>query len=211
MAKKKYLKLEYMITLLIIIAVVLIIVPFDFENNTQAEFISRWQDKYSRLEYMFNVISAHEKAEILKSFQRAKTPDERELIMINVIKPYFRIKKENLPKHYTAKFMNKIKVPSTNKYYFDDIYTSENGMIVGIKDLECEKPDEPMFLMMFDINGVLPPNTWGKDIYGVNIYETGIEPFGKRLAKKELEKDCSIFGTGLGCSYYYKIGGGFND
>ena len=211
MAKKKYLKLEYMITLLIIIAVVLIIVPFDFENNTQAEFISRWQDKYSRLEYMFNVISAHEKAEILKSFQRAKTPDEREQIMINVIKPYFRIKKENLPKHYIAKFMNKIKVPSTNKYYFDDIYTSENGMIVGIKDLECEKPDEPMFLMMFDINGVLPPNTWGKDVFGAKIYSNKVEPLGQDLSLQELKNDCSENGKGIGCSYYYQIGGNFSD
>ena len=68
-----------------------------------------------------------------------------------------------------------------------------------------------MLIMIFDINGILPPNTWGRDIYGVNIYEDKIEPFGAELPMAELKTDCSAFGTGVGCSYYYKIGGGFND
>lgn len=211
MAKKNYLKIEYTLTLLIIIAVVLIIMPIDFDSNAQAEFISRWQDKYSRLEYMFNVINAHEKDEIIKSFKRAKNPEEREKLIMSLIQPYFRIRKEQLPKRYVTKFMNKSKVPRTSRYYFEDTYTSENGMIVGIKDLDSNNPDDPIFIMMFDINGILQPNTWGKDIYGVNIYEHGIEPFGQDMSMKELEMDCSMFGTGLGCSYYYKIGGGFND
>ena len=211
MARKNYLKIEYTVTLLVIIAVVLMIIPFDFENEAQADFISRWQDKYSRLEYMFSVISTHEKDEILKSFQRAQNAEEREQLMINLIQPYFRIHQQELPKRYAPKFMNKIYVPTSSKYYFTDTYTSDNGMIVGIKDLDSDNREEPMFIMMFDINGILPPNTWGKDIYGVNIYESGLEPFGQRIPMNELEKDCSIFGTGLGCSYYYKIGGGFND
>ena len=66
--------------------------------------------------------------------------------------------------------------------------------------------------MMFDINGILPPNRWGKDIYGVNIYDVlKIEPFGFDKSMDELKKDCSEAGTGINCSYYYKIGGGFDD
>lgn len=107
--------------------------------------------------------------------------------------------------------MNNTKVPRSSRYYFDDTYFSENGMIVGIKDLKKTNAQEPMFIMMFDINGILPPNTWGRDIYGVNIYEDKIEPFGAELPMAELKTDCSAFGTGVGCSYYYKIGGGFND
>lgn len=83
-------------------------------------------------------------------------------------------------------------------------------MIVGIKDLSKKDPKEPMFMIMFDINGVLPPNTWGKDIYGVNIYQTSLSPFGENLNMDELRTDCSPTGTGVGCSYYYKIGGGFD-
>ena len=64
--------------------------------------------------------------------------------------------------------------------------------------------------MLFDINGILPPNRWGKDIYGVSIFDGGkIEPFGFELDMKELKKDC--LDTGISCSYYYKIGGGFEE
>lgn len=210
MAKRNYLKMEYTVTLFIIIAVVLLIVPIDIESTVQANFISRWKDKYARLEYMFNVINTHEKDEILKSFKRAKSSKERELIMINLIQPYFRIHKEKLPKRYSAKFMNNTKVPQSSRYYFSETYFSENGMIVGIKDLD-DNPLEPMFIMMFDINGILPPNTWGKDIFGVNIYESSLSPFGANLSDDALIEDCSARGSGVACSYYYKIGGGFND
>lgn len=211
MAKRRYLKLEYTITLFVIIAIVLIITPFNLENTVQANFISRWNDKYSRLEYMFSVISAHESEEILKSLNRAESSKEREQILMNIVQPYFRIHKEKLPKRYTTRFMNKTRVPTSSRYYFEDTYFSENGMIVGIKDLDKDKNTDPMFIMMFDINGILPPNTWGKDIFGVDIHEDKMQPFGADLPMDELKTDCSVYGTGIGCSYYYKIGGGFND
>lgn len=210
MAKKSFWKLEYTITLFVIFTVVLLLMPLSWESTVQANFISRWNDKYSRLEYMFKVISAHETDEILKSFKRADNPQEREQILISLVQPYFRIHKEKMPKHYKTKFMNKTKVSKKSRYYFEDIYFSDNGMIVGIKDLSREDPKEPMFMIMFDINGVLPPNTWGKDLYGVNIYQTSLSPFGENLNMDELRTDCSPTGTGVGCSYYYKIGGGFD-
>lgn len=211
MARRKLLKLEYMITIFVIIGVILIIMPIDIENTMQANFISRWNDKFARLEYMFSVISVHENDEILKSFKRASTAEEREKILIRIIEPYFRIHKTKLPKRYTVRFLNKTKVQRTDKYYFEDLYLSENGMIVGIKDIENPNSAETIFMMMFDINGILPPNTWGKDVYGVNIKKEKIEPFGAQLSMEELKKDCSETGTGLGCSYYYNIGGGFDE
>ena len=105
MAKRKLLKLEYMITIFVIIAVILIIIPIDIESTVQANFISRWNDKFARLEYMFDVISTHEKDEILKSFKRAQNSEERETILMNLIKPYFRLRKEKLPKRYTVRFI----------------------------------------------------------------------------------------------------------
>ena len=66
-------------------------------------------------------------------------------------------------------------------------------------------------MMMFDINGILPPNIWGKDIYGVDIKKDSIKPFGADLSMERLQQDCSATGSGVGCSYYYNIGGGFND
>ena len=169
MAGKKLLKLEYTVTIIIIAAIIILILPFDFSSNAQANFISRWCDKYSRLEYMFSVINAHESEEILKNLKNAPDAETREQILIRVIQPYFRIHKEKLPKRYGIKFMNKTRVTNKSRYYFEDLYFSDNGMIVGIKDLTGENPNDPGFMIMFDINGILPPNTWGKDIYGVNI------------------------------------------
>lgn len=211
MAKRSLLKLEYTVTLVIMFAIVILIIPFNLESTVQANFISSWLDKLSRLEYMFEVIDVHEHDEILMSFKRAQNATERERILINLIEPYFRLTKTKLSKRYQPRFMNNSKIPVTDRYYFDDWYVTENGMIVGIKDIESDNNKAPKFRIMMDINGKLPPNKWGKDIYGVNIFDSGVEPFGSNLSMEKLVADCSELGTGVGCSYYYRIGGNFDD
>ena len=57
MAKKRhYLKLEYSIVLFVILGLLLLVMPFSVENTRQAGFISKWNEKYNRVEYMFSVI-----------------------------------------------------------------------------------------------------------------------------------------------------------
>lgn len=208
MAKKHYLKLEYSIVLFVIFGILLLLTPFSIKNSRQAGFISKWNEKFNRVEYMFNVINAHISDDIIKSMNKAKTPEERENILLALVKPYLRINTETRPKHYRPKYKNGARIYKGQTYYFDDFYFAENNTIVGIKDIKNE--GGAFFIMMFDINGILPPNRWGKDIFGVNIYDGGkIEPFGQNLSMKELKKDC--IETGISCSYYYKIGGGFDD
>lgn len=210
MAKKRYLKLEYSIFLFVILGILLLVMPVSFENTRQAGFISKWNEKFNRVEYMFSVIKAHVTDDILKSMNKAKTHEEREAILLALVKPYLRINTDSRPKHYRPKYINGSRVYKGQTYFFDDFYFAENNSIVGIKDIKSEKADDALFIMMFDINGILPPNRWGKDIYGVSIYDGGkIEPFGFDLDMKELKKDC--FETGISCSYYYKIGGGFDE
>lgn len=210
MAKKRYLKLEYSIFLFVIFGILLLVMPVSFENTRQAGFISKWNEKFNRVEYMFSVINAHVTDDILKSMNKAKTHEEREAILLALVKPYLRINTDSRPKHYRPKYINGSRVYKGQTYFFDDFYFAENNSIVGIKDIKSEKADDALFIMMFDINGILPPNRWGKDIYGVSIYDGGkIEPFGFDLDMKELKKDC--FETGISCSYYYKIGGGFDE
>ncbi len=209
MAKKHYLKLEHSIFLFILLGILLLIMPVSFESTRQAGFISKWNEKFNRVEYMFSVINAHITEDILKSMNRAKTPEEREAILFALVKPYLRIS-DNRPRRYKPKYINGSKVYKGQTYFFDDFYFAENNTIVGIKDIKSDKSEDALFLMMFDINGILPPNRWGKDIYGVSIFDGGkIEPFGFDLDMKELKKDC--FETGISCSYYYKIGGGFEE
>lgn len=213
MVKKHYWKLEYSIALFVMFGVILLIMPFSIENTRQANFISKWNETYNRIEYMFSVINAHISDDMIKSFDKADTPDAREKLLLTIVKPYLRINTSNYPiRHYRPRYINGSRVYKGQRYFFDDFYFAENNTIVGIKDIKSDKADDVFFLMMFDINGLLPPNRWGKDIYGVNIYDGGkIKPFGFDMSMSELKKDCSEAGTGISCSYYYKIGGGFDD
>lgn len=213
MAGKRHWKLEYSIALFVMLGVLLLIMPVSIESTRQANFISKWNEKFNRVEYMFSVINAHVTDDMIKSINKAKTPQQREKFLLAIVKPYLRIGTYNIPvKHYKPRYMNGAKVYKGQRYYFDDFYFAENNTIVGIKDIKNEKSDDTLFIMMFDMNGLLPPNRWGKDIFGVNIYDGGrIEPFGFDKSMDELKKDCSESGTGVSCSYYYKIGGGFDE
>ena len=213
MKRKHYWKLEYSIALFVFIGVLLLIMPLSIESTRQANFISKWNEKLNRVEYMFSVMNAHITDDMLKSMSRAKTPQERESLLLTLIKPYMRINIDGKSiRHYHPRYMNGTRVYKGQTYFFDEFYLAENNTIVGIKDIQSDKSDDVLFIMMFDMNGILPPNRWGKDIFGINIYDGGkIEPFGFDKEMSELKKDCSDVGTGISCSYYYKIGGGFEE
>jgi len=209
MAKKHFWQIEYSVTILAIFAAILLFMPMSIQNTRQALFISKWNEWYNRVDYMFSVMNMHISDEIIKSFDESKTSEDKERIMLALIKPYLRIDMEKRPpKRYKPRYINNTKVFKGQNYYFDEFYFADNNCIVGIKDLNNN--EGPLFMMMFDINGVLPPNRWGKDVFGINIYEGGkIQAFGSHLDIDMLRKDCSPEGTGISCSYYYKIGGGF--
>lgn len=211
--KKHYWKLEYSIALFVFLGILLLVMPVSIENTRQANFISKWNEKLNRVEYMFSVINAHISDDMLKSMTKAKTADEREKVLLTIVKPYLRIDIDANPvRHYRPRYMNGTKVYKGQTYFFDDFYFAENNTIVGLKDIKTESENDILFIMMFDMNGILPPNRWGKDIFGVNIYDGGkIEPFGFDKSMQELKKDCSSNGIGVYCSYYYKIGGGFEE
>lgn len=211
--KKHYPKPEYSITLFVATAFLLLLLPSSIENTRQANLISKWNEKINRIEYMFSVIEAHATDDMLKSFKKAQTTKDRERLLLIIIKPYMRINLEKAPsRHYKPKFLNGSNIPKDNKYYFEDLYYAENNSIVGIKNIYTKTDRDPLFIMMFDINGIMPPNKWGNDIFGVNIYDSGeIHPYGYDMDLQNLKYDCSKKGTGVGCSYYYTIGGDFDD
>ena len=208
--KKHFWKLEYSITLFILLGIFMFFVPVRFENYFQARMISKWNDKYEKVSYMFSVINTQTTDEILKSFAKAESPVQREKLLLQLIKPYMRLEPiERIPWKYRPRFLNGKKVPKKDFFYFNDIYFSD-GQIVGVKDIAKNDKNYAWFMLMFDINGFLPPNTWGRDIYGLFIYDEGkVVPFGYSKDMDELKMDCSDEGTGLFCSYYYRIGGGW--
>ena len=109
MTKKYHLKTEYAILLLVIIGIFILVVPVSVENTRQANFISKWNEKYNRIEYMFSVINAHITSDMLKSMKNAKDAQERENFLLMIIKPYMRVN--------TVKQPNRFYKPKYKIYY----------------------------------------------------------------------------------------------
>lgn len=211
MKQKHFWKLEYSITLLAVFALLILFMPTSIKSTLQAGLIAQWKDCYNNLSYMKDVMDKHEQENMLASLKRSTDKAEREKIITMIIKPYFRLTENKYLKHYQPKYMNGTKIKKEDSYHFNDFYRGSKNIIVGIKDIDNESDDDAMFMMMFDINGILPPNVWGKDIFGAKVFNDRVEPFGKGLSLDKLRNDCSKTGTGLGCSYYYTIGGNFVD
>lgn len=211
--KKHYWKTEYSITLIVFFAVILFIVPASmFTTSKQADYISRWNEAYAKVDYVFTAMSAQADTEIIKGVKFAKTPQEREQLLIQLIQPYLRLEEhEKILSHYHPHYMNGARVKKSDEYYFDNLYISDSGYIVGIKDLPEKNADEPALMLMVDVNGLRHPNRWGEDIYGILVYRDGqIRSIGYNWDIEKLKKDCNEDGRGVSCSHYYRIGGEFN-
>ncbi len=211
--RKRFWKIEYSITIFVIFAIILLLIPSSFITSKEATYIHKWNETYNKVDYMFTAMTAQANENIVKGFHRAKTNEAREQLMITLVKPYLRIQEEDaLKTNYNQYYMNGNKVKPTDPFYFDRLYNSSNGQIIGIKDIKDDDIYHPGFIMLFDMNGLKGPNTWGKDIYGINIFVDGkITPIGAGWNIDNVKQDCSETGTGVSCSYYYRIGGEFNE
>ncbi len=209
--RKRFWKIEYSITIFVIFAIVLLLIPSSFMSSKEAAYISNWNETFHKIEYVFNAMNAQADADIVKSFKRAKNNSEREALMIRLVKPYLRISEDDeLTRRYNLYYMNGVKVNKGDDYYFDKVYLTGNNTLVGIKDIKDDDIYHPGFIMMFDMNGLKGPNTWGRDVYGINIFIDGkITPLGAGWDIDDLRRDCSGSGSGVSCSYYYRIGGEF--
>lgn len=211
--KKKIWQLEYTITLFILVGVILILLPVSIGGTRQAGLISKWNEQYNRTDYMFSVIKASIDENTENTFKNAEGDNEKNQLAIQLFKPYLRIDtSKKVPKFYRIKYMDGNRVLKNQEYYFDNLHYMKKNVIIGIKHVDVNNPLYPSYKIMFDMNGKLPPNRWGKDIFGVDVYSNStIKAFGEGLSMDALENDCSGNGTGVTCSYYYKIGGAFDD
>jgi len=209
MSKKGFTIIEIVVVFLLMLGVIFLVYPRSVDSTRQAKLISKWSEKVSELEYMFSVIKAQKDGEIEDQFHKTQSDDKKNKIMIDTIKPYLRITSE-LNTVYMPGFMDKTIIPSDSKYYFGHYYLTSSNEIVGLKFINSNCKDKDVcFIMSFDINGVKPPNVWGYDIFGIDVFKDKIEPFGKEINQDMLKQNCSRYGSGVYCSYYYLIGGRF--
>lgn len=208
-SKKGFTIIEVVVVFLLILGVTFLILPRSLNSTKQARFISKWTQTYAELEYMFSVIRAQQEDEIQDKLSKADGNDNKKEIILETIKPYLRIVSE-APSTYKQYYMNGFEVNSQGRYYFKTFYLTNSKEIVGLKWLsdDCEA-QEACAIMSYDVNGIEPPNTWGDDIFGINLLKKGIDPMGKGIDSDLLKADCDKTGFGIYCSYYYLMGGRF--
>lgn len=211
MRKRGFTIIEVVAVFLLILGVTFFVLPMALDNTRQANYISQWRETYTEAQYVFSVINAQDGEELQKTLSKAPNDSIRSGIIVETIRPYLRIKNGVDNSLYRQFYMNKSAVLDNDKYFLDSFYHTDSGKIVGIKwiDAECDE-SSTCGIAVFDVNGILPPNTWGKDVFGVDILQHTIQPIGKGVPQSILKNDCSEFGHGLYCSYYYLIGGQFD-
>ena len=209
MRKQGFTIIEVVVVFLLILAAAFFIIPTSLDTTKQARFISKWTEKYSELQYMFSTIKAQQEG--TNSFEKAQNNQDGTQILLDIIKPYLRITSELKSPDYQQYYMNGELVNKNDRYYFDNFYLTSSDEIVGLKYIQNKcKDKEVCAIISFDLNGAEAPNTWGYDVFGINVLKDQIAPIGKDIDLDILRMNCSKHGFGVYCSYYYLIGGKFD-
>ena len=181
---------EVSILFVIFLIVAFLVAPLSLDETLQAKNVSRWrrvQSDFVNIFYSINTQKNNSDFILKKSFDDVMSGEIK-----STIEPYKII------------YMNGA-FPSNN-YRFSEFFMTHSNATVSYK-LYSEPENGLYGKIMYDVNGQVGPNVWGRDIYGFNIYEDHFEPFCKNEPVSYQEKDCSKSGTGLCCSNYYLIGG----
>jgi len=187
--KKAFTLLEVSVLFCIFIVIAFIVIPISIDDTNQMKNIADWKS--------FN-------AHFMNLFSGAKL--DNDLTQFEIIVRNSMSVKEEKVKPYKTHYLNREK-PESN-LIFDDLYKINSGSIIGFKWFKG-KNDSQYGFIMYDTNGKKLPNTWGKDIFGFSITKDQIMPLCQNESLEIMRSDCSKFGRGVCCSYYYIIGGDF--
>ncbi len=210
--KKAFTIVEIAIVFVLLLLTAYLVIPSLLDDTKQAESVSQWKYAYHNLEYMFSAVSAQLNKSDIEAFVKAEDNKQREMLLFEYLKPFMRTKTAVGNEEYKTYFMNSSPVKPDDYYYFTNLHITNSDNIIGLKWMtspENIRPNLPIALLLFDINGLKKPNKWGEDIFGINIFADRIEPFGKHLDDDVLKRDCSKKGTGIYCSYYYYTYGSY--
>lgn len=211
--KKAFTLIEIIIVFMLILIVSALVIPLVLNDSKTIQDVSKWRHSYDDILYAFQSMGLNNddtyKTLVHSKITSAANTSEIEDIILDEFRPYLRIEDRFYSKKYSPRYLNSEKVKEGQYYYFDKLFKTQNGQIVGIKWLKELYDNSSMIALMIDTNGEDAPNVWGKDIFGINIYKDKIEPFGKDVSADEVDMDCSKKGRGVYCSYKYLIGAQF--
>lgn len=187
--KKGFTVVEVSILFVIFLIVAFLVAPLSLNDSISERNKSQWrrvQPEFANVFYTINTESDKTGFNLKQEFEN---------IINNELKDKIDI--------YKIMFMNGTYPSKT--YQFENFYSTIGGATLSYKYFD--NPKDLIGIMMYDVNGSKGPNVWGKDVFGLNIYEDRFEPFCKSDSLNQLREDCSKHGTGLCCSSYYLNGG----
>lgn len=207
---KAFTLVEIAVVFGLILLTALMVIPNLIEDNKKLDIISKWKHSYQNVEYVFQAINTQITDTDKIVFKNAKNSQEKEILLYNLLNPYFRMKQAVDVKNYKTYYLDGSSVKESEDYYITNLHVTNAGKIVGVKWLNDNVNNQaiPFAMLSVDLNGQSKPNKWGYDIFAVNIFADRIEPIGKTDDDYLLKSDCSKKGKGLACSYYYYIYGG---
>lgn len=191
--KRGFTIIEVSILFVIFLIVAFLVAPLSLDDSRQAKSTSRWrsvQEDFSNIFYSINT-------------QR----DDKNVTFEEAFNSTIKNEIKNDIQLYKITFMNGTYPSDT--YRFKEFKNTYSNATIATK-LFDEPHGNIKGVLMYDVNGSAGPNVWGKDVYGLNIYEDKFEPFCKNDPLSTQKQDCSKNGTGLCCSNYYLVGGSFD-
>lgn len=191
--KKGFTIVEVSILFVIFLIVAFLVAPLSLDDTMQAKNTSRWrsvQQDFSNIFYSINT-----------------QKDDSSVLFSNALESILDNEIKEPIEPYKITFLNG--TYPNNTYRFKDFKLTYSNAVVATKLFETPQ-NNLQGILMYDVNGKKGPNMWGKDVFGLNIYNDKFEPFGKNESVSSQKQDCSKNGTGLFCSNYYLIGGSFD-
>ena len=189
--KKAFTLLEVFVLFFIFILIAFIVIPISIDDTNQVKHISNWKSTNTHLLNLFSTLNIN----------NYDTKQFEQQIVESFNEPF-----EAKIKPYKILYLNGDK--PDNNFIFENLYKTKSNKVLGFKWFKG-KNDTLYGLVMYDINGKKRPNVWGKDVFGFSIDKNQIEPLCQKESLEILRSDCSKYGRGICCSYYYIIGGDF--
>ena len=193
MKKNGFTIIEVSILFVIFLIVAFLVAPLSMDDTLQAKNTSKWrsvQNDFRNIFYSINTSREEKDVDFKEAFMS---------VIGNDIK--------NDLNSYRVTFMDGTYPNDT--YRFKEFKNTYANATIAIK-LFDNPQNNLQGLLMYDVNGKSKPNVWGKDVFGMNIYQDRFEPFCKEKTLNNQKQDCSKNGTGLCCSSYYLMGGNFD-
>ncbi len=197
MKKNGFTIIELCVVFCVILGVCFLFIPKGIESTKKVKLISKWEQKYSEIQYVFKSIK-------LQTEEKGQISSEE---FKEILKNDFRVIKL-FDKVYEPRLKHKKVIIEDSIYNIEKYYITYSDEILGFKWINKNCKDEELCaIMTFDLNGIEEPNIFGEDIYGINIFRSRISPFGEDTDANMLRQNCK--NIGMDCSYYYLIGGHF--